>query len=63
MYINSFEELKKSVSANTTQTNRVIGATMKGRYGETGKFTKGSEIINWSENRVGELNNILQNVD
>src|SRR5690554_1860078 len=63
MYINSFEELKKSVTANTNQTIRVVGATMKGSYGETGKITKGSEIINWSENRVGELNDVLQNVD
>lgn len=55
MYINSFEELKKRVLSNTTQTKKVIGATMKGVYGETRKHTKGFGIIDWSENRVGEL--------
>lgn len=55
MYINSFEELKDRVMTTTSQTKRAVGATMKGAFGETGKKTSGSSIINWDENRVGEL--------
>ena len=55
MYINSFEELKERIMSNTKQMKRVIGATMKGTFGYNGKSTKGSGIINWDDNRVGEL--------